>query len=62
MFLVVEVDGIMRAYICKNNKPDKYGIPKNFETKKDAQSWIDRHSYKGMSLKYEIVEIKEEEA
>ena len=59
IYRIVEIDGIIRACVCKNNKADKYGTPKNFETKKDAQNWIDRHSYKGMSFKYEIVEIEE---
>ena len=54
MFRIVEVDGIIRSYICKNNKADKYGTPKNFDTKEAAQKWIERHSYKGMSFKYEI--------
>ena len=59
MFRVVEVDGMIRTCICRNNKADRYGTPKNFETKKAAQEWIERHSYKGMSYKYEVVEIKE---
>ena len=59
MYRVVEVDGIIRACICKNNAADKYGIPKNFETKEDAQNWINCHTYKGMSFKYEIIEIEE---
>lgn len=53
---VVEVDGIIRSCICKNNKADKYGIPKDFITIKDAEEWIKRHTYKGMTGKYEIVE------
>lgn len=59
IYRVVEVDGIIRACVCKNNVADKYGIPKNFKTKEDAQKWIDRHSYKGISFKYEIAEIEE---
>ena len=57
-YYVVEVDGIIKSYICKNNKADKYGEPKLFETKERAQEWIDRHSYKGMSWKYEIEEVR----
>lgn len=58
MYEVIEVDGIIRTAICKNNKADKYGEPKLFNTKKDAQKWIDRHSYIGMSWKYEIEEVE----
>lgn len=57
MFNVVEVDGIIRSCICTNDKADKYGTPKEFRTRKDAQRWIDEHSYKGMSFKYEISEV-----
>ena len=55
MYKIIEVDGFIRSAICKNNKADKYGDPKLFETKEKAQEWIDRHSYKGMSCKYEII-------
>lgn len=57
MFRIIEVDGIIRSCICKNNKADKYGEPKNFETQKDAEEWIKKHTYKGMSHSYEIVEV-----
>lgn len=57
-YKIIEIDGIWRAAICKNNKADKYGVPKIFESKKAAANWIEKHSYKGMSFKYEIVEIK----
>ena len=55
MYVIVEIDGIIRSCVCKNNKADKYGDPKLFETKEEAQRWIDKHSYKGMSYKYEII-------
>ena len=57
-YKVVEIDGIWRAAVCKNNKADKYGDPKIFETRKAAEKWIEKHSYTGMSFKYEIVEVK----
>jgi hypothetical protein len=57
MFNIIEVDGIIRSCICKNNKADKYGEPKNFKTRKDAEKWIEKHSYKGMSFKYEIKKV-----
>jgi len=57
MLHVIKVDGWIRACICTDNKADKYGKPKEFKTRKDAQRWIDEHSYKGMSFKYEISEV-----
>lgn len=57
MYNVIEIDGIIRTCICKNNKADKYGEPKEFKTKADAEKWIKKHSYKGMSFRYEIKEV-----
>lgn len=57
MYNIVEVDGIIRACICTNNKADKYGTPKVFKTRKDAKKWIARRTYTGMSVRYEIVEV-----
>lgn len=54
-YIVVEIDGNIRSHIAINNKPDKYEKPKLFATKEDAQRWIDRHSYKYQSWKYEIM-------
>lgn len=54
MWYVVEIDGIIVSQICTNNKADKYGKRKLFKTKKEAQQWIVRHTYKGMSWKYEV--------
>ena len=50
------VDGAYRAAIDVKGKPNEYGKPKDFETKTEAESWIKKHSYKGMSWKYEIYE------
>lgn len=55
-FRIVMVDGWYKAVICKNDKPDKYGTPKDFKTRKEAEEWIKKNSYKGMSFKYEIIE------
>lgn len=55
MYNIVEVDGIIRSCIDVHNKANKYGTPKEFKTKKDAQKWIERRTYKGMSFHYEIV-------
>ena len=57
-YRIIEIDGIIRAYICTNNKADKYGTPKEYKKLKDAKQWIERHSYGGMSFKYEIERIK----
>ena len=57
MFHIIEVDGFIRSCICENNKADKYGEPKNFKTIEDAKEWIKKHSYKGMSHRYEIVKV-----
>lgn len=59
MYRIVEVDGKIRAYICKNNKADRYGDPKEFNSVSDCMKWIDKHTYKGMSFKYEVVEIED---
>ena len=48
------VDRFFRAAIDVKGKPNKYGKPKDFETKEDAEKWIKKHSYNGMSWKYEI--------
>lgn len=54
MYHVIQVVGIIRSYISVRNKPDKYDTPKEFKTYKEAMDWIRKHSYKGMSFKYEI--------
>lgn len=56
MFHVCMVDGIFRAAIDVKGKPNQYGKPKDFETKAAAELWIKKHSYNGMSWKYEIYE------
>ena len=50
------VDGIVRTAIDVKGKPNAYGKPKDFETKAKAEEWIKKHTYKGMSWKYEIYE------
>ncbi len=54
MFYIVEIDGKVRNIIDIHGKANKYGACKYFETFQDAQKWVDKHSYKGMSMKYEI--------
>ena len=54
MYHICRVDGFIRAAIDVNGKPNKYGAPKKFETKEEAEKWIKKHSYSGMSWRYEI--------
>ena len=56
MYKIIFVDGIYRASISKQNRVDKYGEPRLWKTKEEAEHWIERHSYKGMSFHYEIKE------
>ena len=56
MFHVCMIDGFIRSAIDVKGKPNKYGKPKDFKTKEDAEKWIKENSYKGMSWKYEIYE------
>lgn len=55
MFRIVMVDGWYRAVICTDNKPSKYGKPKDFKTLKEAKKWVKENSYWGMSFRYEII-------
>ena len=56
MFHVRMVDGFIRSAIDIKGKPNKYGKPKDFSTKEEAEKWIKKHSYNSMSYKYEIYE------
>lgn len=58
MYKVIKVDGWIRQQIDKTGIPNRYGEAKLFKTKKDAQKWIDKNSYWGMSFSYEIKEVK----
>lgn len=57
MYKIIEVDNGIRSQIDTKGKPNKYGDPKLFKSKKDAQKWIDRRTYKGMTWHYEIQEV-----
>lgn len=59
MFCIIEIDGCIRSMIDTMGKANKYGKPKLFKTKRDAEAWISKRSYKGMSFKYEIHNVKE---
>lgn len=58
MYRIVKVDGAIKQSIDKTGVPNRYGEPKLFKTKKDAQKWIDKKSYWGMSFYYEIKETE----
>lgn len=53
-YYIVEHDGKINQIIDKSGKPNKYGEPKIFETKTDAEKWINKRSYKYMTHSYEI--------
>lgn len=57
MYKIIEVDIGIRSQIDTKGKPNKYGEPKLFKTVKEAQKWIDRKTYRGMTLQYEIQEV-----
>ena len=58
MYKIVYVDGIYRANIDTKNSVNKYGKPRLWKTRKEAEHWIEKHSYKGMSFHYEVVEME----
>ena len=57
MYRILEIDGVIRAWICKDNKADLYGEPKEWKTLEDASAWVKRHTYKGMSHEYVIFSL-----
>lgn len=59
MYRIVKVDGAIRQSIDKTGVANRYGEPKLFKTKKEAQQWIDKKSYWGMSFTYEIKKVEE---
>ena len=61
-FTVVEVDGAIRSAISVYNRPDKYSPARTFGNKRAAANWIAKHTYKGMSVRYEIVEHDTEDS
>lgn len=59
MYKVIKViDGWSRQQIDITGVPNRYGKPKLFKTKKEAQKWIDKNSYPLMSFCYEIKEME----
>lgn len=57
MFYVVYVEGKIRETIDKTGKPNKYGKPKYFKTRGEAEMWTLKRVYTGMTHHYEIIEI-----
>ena len=60
-YVVIEIDGVLRN-IRKSSGSTKLGYTDAndiliFEKKKDATAWIEKHSYKGMTCKYEVAKI-----
>ena len=51
MYHVVCVDGLLHEPVTTSN-----GYVKYFETINAAEEWIDKHSYSGMSFKYEVID------
>ena len=58
-FSILEWDNKLATPINDKGQPSRYEDLKRFKTRKDAQRWIDRHTYAGMSFKYEIVEVED---
>ncbi len=54
-YKIIDVDGKIRTAVLNRD-----GSLKVF-TKKEAKLYIERHSYKGMSFKYEMIPIDEVE-
>lgn len=51
MYHVVSVDGVLHEPVTTSD-----GYVKYFDTINDAEEWIDKHSYAGMSFKYEVID------
>ena len=59
-WIIVKDDGGVRSKLEVDNTFGKYCTPRIFKRKRLAEDWITRHSYKGMSYKYELEEVKHE--
>ena len=54
MYIIIGWDCGIPYPINSKGQGDKYSPPKEFKTKKDAERWIEKHIYRGMSVRYEI--------
>lgn len=57
-FYIVEKDNKLSMPINEKGQPDRYSKPKYFDSVADAQKWISRHTYGGMSMSYEVKEAQ----
>lgn len=53
-YMIIEIDGKIRAPINKKGQSSRYEEPKKFDSISKAKQWIEKHTYKGMSYKYEV--------
>lgn len=56
VYIIIKIDGRIRTKLETNNKFGKYGTAKLFKSRKEADKWILKHSYNGMSWKYEVLQ------
>ena len=60
MYGIIQIDnnGYTRNKIIDSlGRPNSYGVPMKFRTEDEAQKWIDKKSYWGMTISYKIVEL-----
>lgn len=53
-YYIVEIDGCIYSHIDINNKPNKYGKCKYFDSFEDAAKWIQKRTCPGMHVHYSI--------
>lgn len=58
-YYIIEDHGFIAEVIDETGKPNRYGKPKMFSSREQAQKWVDKRVYKGMSFHY-IIKEKEE--
>lgn len=52
------VDGNYRAIVDKTGIPNRYGARMLFKTKKQAEAWVKKKTYPGMSHGYEVLKAE----
>lgn len=58
MYYIVYVDGSYRAAIDQSGIPNRYSAKMVFKTKKQAEAWVKKKSYPGMSHGYEVLKAE----
>lgn len=58
--VIAHYDKYHREHIDETGKPNKYGPVKKFARECDAWAWVQKNSYKGMSISYSVKAIVEE--